>query len=302
LSIIKVVLKGFKHSFPMLRNTYMGVLGWLDVRLHWFFIYMGYLSILLILLYENQTVKLKISPKQRVLLVSTGLLLTFLVYLSQYLSWAGVGSDYCGSIQGRYFITVFPLIFIGLIYKPVKQRLLMPLALGMLLIVLVGATFSMYKRYYAYPNETLNIVCDSESTWQDDYMGEIYFKTNIPDIMVFNGITQSNEKAHSGNYASKTTTQAPYGATFRLYNYALGDTLQAEVWYYGDGGMLWVTCSENNVFLAQSNIVETDAKGWKKIVHSFVVDEKLENAEIAVFVESKQLCYFDDFKISVRPK
>ena len=110
--IVKVVTTGFDKTFPMLYNTYIGVLGCLDVRLPNPVVPLSYLTILLVLLYENGQYQAKIKAKQRILLLLVGLLLTFLIYLSQYLTWVSVGAAYCGSIQGRYFIPVFPCIFL----------------------------------------------------------------------------------------------------------------------------------------------------------------------------------------------
>ena len=298
--IADVVFKAFTASFTMLRNTYIGVLGWLDVRIPQGLIYMSYLSLCLILFHENHIYKSKINFKQRILLFLVGILLMFLVYLSQYLSWAGVGSEFCGSIQGRYFITILPLVFLGLVFIPVKQRSLLPLALGMTIIILLGASQSLYNRYYGFPNKYPEIVCDAETGWTDEYMGEIYFKSNIPDIMIFNGVTISTEKARSGTHSSKVTTQNPYGATLRLYNYSVGDTLQAEVWYHGQGGTLWMTNAAHNGYFAQSKVIETDSNGWKKLSNTLIVDKVLAENEIGIFVESQHLCYFDDLKITVR--
>jgi Predicted membrane protein (DUF2142) len=300
--ITEVVFKAFEASFSMLKNTYIGVLGWLDVRIPMLFIYLGYAAILLILLYENAFNKFKLTFKHRIFLLGVGLSLMFLVYLSQYLSWAGVGSEFCGSIQGRYFITILPLIFLGLVFIPLKLRLLLPVSLLLCLAVLCGATQSLYLRYYAYSKKHLEIICDADTTWTDEYMGEIYFKTNTPEVMVFNGVTHSNEQARSGSYSSKVTKQNPYGATFRLYNFTEGDTLKAEVWYFGQGGTLWMTSAAHDGYKAENRVTETDAKGWNRLNMSLVVDKILEKSEIGVFVESQNLCYFDDIKITVHPK
>jgi uncharacterized membrane protein len=300
--ITEVVFKAFEASFSMLRNTYIGVLGWLDVSIPMLCVYLGYAAILLVLFHENAVNKFKISVKHRVFLLGVGLGLMFLVYLSQYLSWAAVGSEFCGSIQGRYFITILPLIFLGLVFIPLKIRFLLPVSLSLCLIVLCGATQSLYSRYYAYSKKYLEIVCDADATWTDPYMGEIYFQSNTPEIMVFNGVTQSSEQARSGSYSSKVTKEKPYGATFRLYNFTKGDTLRAEVWYFGQGGTLWMTNAAHDRYHAQNVVTETDAKGWNRLNMSLTIDTVLENAEIGMFVESQNLCYFDDIKITVHPK
>jgi uncharacterized membrane protein len=300
--IITVVFKAFIATFPMLKNTYIGVLGWLDVRIPMLFIYFGYVAILLVILYENAFNKFRLTYQHRLILLGVGISLMFLVYLSQYLSWAGVATEYCGSIQGRYFITTLPLIFLGFIFIALKHRFLLPLSLIMCIVVLASATQSLYYRYFSYSKKHLEISCDLDTTWKDEYIGEIYYKTNVPEVMLFAGATQSNEKFRSGSYSSKVTKQNPYGATLRLYNLDEGDTLKTEVWYFGEGGSLWITCAKHNLFNAQNNVTETDANGWKKISSSQLIDKKIADAEIGIFVESQNLCYFDDLKALICPK
>ena len=303
VEIYRVVARGFEETFPMLYNTYIGVLGWLDTRLPTLSIYLGYFAILLILLYENGQYQAIIKAKQRILLLLVGLLLTFLIYLSQYLTWVSVGAAYCGSIQGRYFIPVFPLIFIGFIFFGVKKRLLLTVSLVASLWVLSAALYAAYDRYYGFKNaQILDIQCDAEEIWRDEYIGEVYFYSNIDGQMFFNGTSRSEEKARSGRYSAKLSPQANYTFTYKLYNTHLGDTVRTEVWYLGENASLWLVNSKKNVYLAENKPSETDAKGWKKLVLTHVIDSKLEGEEVAVFVENHSISYFDDFRIMITSK
>ncbi len=297
--ISEVVYKGFIHSFEMLQTTYIGVLGWLDVHISSFFIYLSYLSLFLILLKENYNSKFIIKIWQRFIIFSIGILLMFLIYLSQYLSWAGVGSEYCGGIQGRYFITVLPLVFLGLIFVPFKHKIILPFSIIASLLILLIFVKSLYDRFLLSPPKYTEIYCDAEKMFKDDYMGETYFKTDKPDIVASNGVSISNEKAHSGTHSSKTSNESPWGATFRLFNNVAGDTVTTEVWYYGNGGILWMSSNAGKVFISQNMPIETDEKGWKKLVSKIIIDKNMEGNEIDIFVESRQPCFFDDFKLSV---
>ncbi len=66
------------------------------------------------------------------------------------------------------------------------------------------------------------------------------------------------------------------------------------------GFKLWVTSNETKTFLVQSNPSETDAKGWKKLVLALPITKQMDHRTINIFVESQQLCYFDDFKFTIQ--
>ncbi len=297
--IIEVVYNAVDVSFTMLVHTYIGVLGWLDVRIPFIFVFLGYTSLFLVLLKENTEEKLKIEWWHRLLMLGIGSVLFFLVYLSQYLSWAGVGTKFCGVIQGRYFIPFMPLFFIGLVFFQFKRKWLLPVSIALSLIVLVGGLSTLYARFYALPNIKNEIVCSFESTFQDDYIGTQFFETNVANVVASNALSITTEKARSGTHSSKVSNESVYGATFKVYGYAVGDTLTAEVWYFGDEGNLWINSAYKNPYLCQNTPSETDANGWKKLATSIVIEPQMEGKEIGIFVEGHKVCYYDDFKLSV---
>lgn len=300
LKAFEVVYWAFVETFEQLTATYIGVLGWLDVRLPKFFIYFAYIILGLVILYENTFSKNKINKNQRFILISISLLLIFLIYLSQYLSWTAVGGDYCRTIQGRYFIIVFPLLFIGAIPFAISKKIFLYLANIGFIILLIGTTQKLYERYYSRDSKDIEIFCDMETLYRDDYMGTIYFLSDKTDKVFFNGNSSTDEQARSGNRSSKVSPSTIYGATHRVYNLSKGDTLHAEIWYKGKGGTLWITNVPSNTFSAQSQIVKTDDKGWKCLQNTLIIDKKAEDTEIGVFAESQFLSYFDDFKIIIR--
>ena len=179
----------------------------------------------------------------------------------------------------------------------------MTVALVASLCVLGAALYAAYDRYYGFKNaQILDIQCDAEKIWRDEYIGEVYFYSNIDGQMFFNGTSRSEEKARSGRYSAKLSPQANYTFTYKLYNTHLGDTIRTEVWYLGENASLWLVNSKKNVYLAENKPSETDAKGWKNLVLTHVVDNRLEGEEVAVFVGNHSISYFDDFRIMVTPK
>lgn len=302
IQIFEVVNSAIQKTFPMLVHTYIGVLGWLDTRLPMPFVYLAYGLLACVLLYETKQNKAKINLKQRLLLLFVSFSLIFLIYLSQYLTWAGVGSPYCGSIQGRYFIPVLPLLFMALFGSGIKWHFLIVVARFGAVVILIAMLQTLFFRYYAAETTDSDMVCDAENVYEDDYMSGIYFTTNTPDRMLSNGATRSDVKARSGRYASALGNGRHYGMTYRLYNLSVGDTIKAAVWHYGEEGVLWVVSPNNALFEAQDTISAPDENGWKKLSKILIINEKTADSEIGIFVEAHSPAFFDDMQVQVRKK
>ena len=128
--------------------------------------------------------------------------------------------------------------------------------------VLGAAMWSLYGRYYGFSNTQItDVQCGAETVWRDEYIGEVYFPSNIKGSMFFNGTTRSDEKARSGHYSAKLSEQANYTFTYKLYNIRGGDTIHAEVWCWGAVGNLWLVSPKNKLFLAENKPIETDSAG-----------------------------------------
>ena len=298
--LLNVVSGGVAQIYLALQDSYIGTLGWLDVRIPESLIYLGYLSLFFILLFDNAAARFKIKFWQRMLMFLVGSLVFYLICFSQYLSWVPVGGSYSYGMQGRYFIIVMPLIFLGLIPTYLNQRLLLYFSLLASVLLLASSAKCLYNRYFFIPSKQTEITCNFESSFLDTYSGEICCKTNHSNMIATRTTKILDEKVHSGKYACRLDRKNPRGAIFRLYNYVAGDTITSEVWTYGSGASLWFALNEYNDFhVSETNAVETDAKGWKKLKLTFVVDKKMENFIIKTYVESTETSYFDDFKITV---
>jgi uncharacterized membrane protein len=95
-------------------ETFIGNLGWLDLPLPSWLIY-SYLLVLVLVALGISTGGLEITPRQRF----TGLGVFFgsiiLLETAVYILWTPVGFSNIEGAQGRYFIPLAPLFFLGLI-------------------------------------------------------------------------------------------------------------------------------------------------------------------------------------------
>lgn len=298
--LFDAVYDGVAQIYLPLQDSYIGTLGWLDVRIPESLIYLGYLCLFFILLFDNSSARLKIKLWQRVIMLLVGSIVFYLICLSQYLSWVPVGGSHSYGMQGRYFIIVMPLIFLGLIPTYLNQRLLLFFSLSASVLLLASSAKCLYNRYFFIPKKYAEITCDFENSFLDAYSGEVCCKTNHEDVLATRTNKISDNKSRSGKYACKLDTIKSRGVIFRLYNCVAGDTITSEVWTYGTGASLWIALNEyNNFHVSANKFEETDANGWGKLKLTFVIDKKMENLVVKTYVESKETSYFDDFKIIV---
>ena len=302
IKLYDVVYEGYLKTYDLVQDSYIGMLGWLDVKIPETITYLGYLLLFFSLLYENAQAKTRIKFWQRLVMFFTGVLVIYLIYLSQYLSWVPVGNEYTYGTQGRYFIAVLPLVFLGLVFVPLHQKLLLYFSMVASVLILLVSVKCLVVRYYYFPPQYSEINCDAEYVYYDSILTDLCFETDKPNIVATNGISVTTEKARSGYRSSKTNKESQYGATFRLINLNEGDTLTTEVWRWGEEGILWVTSNDAKIFLSQSVAAETDAKGWNKLVLELPITKVMDHRAINIFVQSQKLCYFDDFKFTTLKK
>lgn len=299
LHVPEVIGNSFHASRIMLVHTYIGVFGWLDARLPWFWVHWGYLMIAGLFFLKNPG--LQFSIRQRALFISIAIGVAALIYLSQYLSWTPVGNPYCGSIQGRYFITVFPLLLIGLAPSGNNRSRLLPyILLAGFIVLLVAGSAKLYGRYFSIPPRPVEAMyCDAEEIWEDEYLGARFFRTNIPGQMASNGLAHSSDMARSGSHSCRVIPGHRYGFTYILYDFDALDTIHAEVWYKGKNAHLWLANTGMDFYLAQSVPAATDSMGWSKLEIAHPIGSIRPVQGFGIFVSSSDTCYFDDLKVWV---
>ena len=147
--IFRVILNSMIQSFDMYFQGYIGTFGWLDTRLPLWFTILAYMVIFWVALTE----KSMLTKLQHKIIVFIALISTIgLILISQHLSWDCVGGEIIFTIQGRYFIPVFPLLF--LLFYNIRlnySKLVIPLVIVFSVISLSLTIYTIHQRYYTIP-------------------------------------------------------------------------------------------------------------------------------------------------------
>jgi uncharacterized membrane protein len=122
-----VFVNSLIHAFDMYYQGYIGTFGWLDTKLPLWFINLSYAILVLIALADNNK-NIYVKPYHKLILFISSLIVISLILLSLHLTWDCVGSDLISTIQGRYLIPVFPLLFILLYTSRISfSKIVVPL-------------------------------------------------------------------------------------------------------------------------------------------------------------------------------
>lgn len=163
LGQVLFILQQPMEFLSILGQTLRG--GWFSYLLDWIAIYgFAYWPVPAWTYYlyaAGLTAALLLDPapvpgRTRLGLVSVFLLSYIGTYTLLYITVNPVGSASIDGVQGRYFVTIMPLLFLGLAGSPFPQRLRLPGALPALLSVL-GLAFYAAGMYLSY-----HVVCGSQ--------------------------------------------------------------------------------------------------------------------------------------------
>ncbi len=133
-----------QRAYEMYRDGYIGTFGWLETKLNPGWISFGYLLILCIVLIDGE----RFSFINRGVIFASGLAMFSLVIISQLLIWNCVGDPGVQNLQGRYFIPVFPALFLGLSYRFEQTKYFKIAVLCGSVILLVAAETEVIARFY----------------------------------------------------------------------------------------------------------------------------------------------------------
>lgn len=290
--VLRVFLRSLKESSEMYVPGYVGTFGWLDAHFPQWFIIVSYVVILFVMLFEDKQ-GVRMTAKPRLLLFTTLFLLLAGVIVSQLLSWEFVGSGRVMILQGRYFIPVFPLLFIFLA-SFIRLKSALTASVVILFTVVSGymTIRTIYNRYYVDPvDSSMNISCGAEEIFKYDY-----FVTSQPEIMLEGAATRSKENARTGEYGFRLTAANAYSAGYHFYNIQKGDSIYAEAWRYGtDAGIMLSADS----IAASSGTSAADTTGWHKVTLSYKFSAGRQGRPVTVYLLSQNdsTVYFDDLEI-----
>lgn len=285
-----VVSNSVTEAGDMYVPGYIGAFGWLDSRLPPWTITLAYLIILVLILSRTEA---RINWKRRIILASSGVLMILLIILSQYLTWECVGDDFVGTLQGRYFIPVFPLFFLslkGLINLRMKEGVLATVAA--LAFLSIGAK-TLFERYYVEADfEVSQLICGFEDTKDNGFLcptGQVTGKAAL----------QNQEQAMTGRSSIQITPDEKYGMTQTFTDVSYGDVLELSVWRFGNSGSIAV--SSGSFFRSASGTENAPSFAWQKLELELVVDQDFEeDVKVFLFNSSSNNAWFDDLSITYR--
>lgn len=133
MKLLSVLTQSTFENAQSYAESYIGRLGWYNVRLPLVFILASYLVMILAILYPGEKLNLRIQVA--ILLLIAFLLIWILIILSQYLTWEKVGAERVYLLQGRYYISVFPLLWMGASLM-IRKRIQTPIGMFVLYALL----------------------------------------------------------------------------------------------------------------------------------------------------------------------
>ncbi len=118
-----------------------------------------------------------------------------------------------------------------------------------------------------------------------------------------NGITQSKERARSGEFSSKLTKENPFGMKCFLSEVKKGEHYLLSVWKYNNNNSnagLVVSSQDSKIFYILQTKPEKEQGMWQKLQIDLVIPEILNYQDIKIYCRNndKNLpAYFDDLEL-----
>ena len=121
-------------NFTDIVISYIGVLGWMEVRLPIIYYMLTIIILLSIAVFDNNK-RVSINSGQKILSFSVFIMGLILFLFTMYLSWNEVGDEIVNNMQGRYFIPIVPLLI--MIFYNNKYQLNKNIIAGICIIFII---------------------------------------------------------------------------------------------------------------------------------------------------------------------
>lgn len=312
LFVTKAFVSSFTDQFRLMTNSYIGRLGYFDIALPPWLVYLNYLVILLLSgLYVKSDKNIRLTFFHRLGFVLLPVVITFLIALSQYLSWVEVGDDRVYPFQGRYFIPVLPLFFLAISNlirhrpKGVWQARTIALFICMLngIVSLYAIVNTSYTRSrYVESCFTCSYAFGNDSTTS----AYTYFIEKMDTVASFkqaSTLQLSTKELLTGNYSLVLTKKSPYGFTVRYKGAQKGDKIIVTCRAKGGAGYLVVSEYPSGFYHSGNKVYfQNDTLGWKLRKLECIIPHAIPDTnELRIFMysTSDDTTYFDDWKVTV---
>jgi uncharacterized membrane protein len=148
---LSVLAGSLRNQWQALVYSGIGVLGWLNVILPFWYYVMIFMLLPAIAISENIE-KLFLNRRQKLLILVVITLAVVLIFTVSYLTWTPVGKTTIDGLQGRYFIPLLPLIFLlfynGKIALP--HQIVKLISFSIVIISFFVSTFAIHHRYWDF--------------------------------------------------------------------------------------------------------------------------------------------------------
>lgn len=282
-------------------NGYIGLFGNMDIFISKNYIYVSYLIILFIALFErNEHVP---TVLMRIVFVVAAFGAFVLLLLSQHLTWDCVGEGIVDLIQGRYLIPILPLLFFVLINRFNKIKYGQAVAVIVLVFVLhhVSAKAVNDRFFVESYDRKIEFFCDAEKVNDKDF-----YVTSNDSITLDVGKFRTDTVARNGKYSAFLNLWIKYNMTYNFKNLGYGDLVEISGWQKGNSGGFVVAGNGSNCepfFLSNKTIHYRDSAGWGYMNYVFTVTEKCDSSNVNFFVwnpDTTTTIFFDDVRFSIK--
>ncbi len=282
-------------------NGYVGLFGNMDIFISKKLIYLTYIIILFVALFErNERIP---TILMRITFVVAALGAFILLLLSQHLTWDCVGEGVVDLVQGRYLIPILPLLFFILVNRYNKIKYIP--AGTMIVLVFVLHHFSVKavnERFFVESyDRKIEFFCDAETINEKNY----YVTTN-DSISIDAGKHRTDTVSKSGKYAAFLNKWIQYNMIYNFKNLGYGDLVEISGWQKGNTGGFVVTGTGSNCepyFLSNKTIHYRDSVGWGYMNYVFTVTNKCDTSNVNFFVwnpDTSTTIFFDDVRFSIK--
>jgi 4-amino-4-deoxy-L-arabinose transferase-like glycosyltransferase len=144
------------------------------------------------------------------------------------------------------------------------------------------------------------ITCDMEQRTMDE-RGVL---TSSKEYQIQTNNTLSNEKAHSGQYSVKLSSNTPFGLQIIITQAKPGDLLEFQVWKLGEEDdviLVSNSLNDNSYYFAGNKIIDKSPDGWELISLKFYVPKAAMDDGVPIYLwyNKKGIAYIDDMKVKI---
>lgn len=270
----------FVVPFDMYARGYIGTFGWIDTFLPTWTIVIAYCMILFVAIADFSG-KLRLKAAHRFVLLCAALLMFLLVVLSQLLIWTCVGDPVVTNLQGRYFIPVFPLVFMafgGLIKRKVAWLPAM-IVLGCS-VFLSFSLFVIYSRFYV-PSVFTDVGWKMSAS---EIAKDGAFMTDYPNTFSAPADFSSALKDSQGGVHFMVSKESPFGAPINVHDCQLGDWITFKADRLGTGGGIVVTRSDGSLYRFEQGKTHSSDSTWEHLETSLLISQPKYAGEYSVYL------------------